>query len=64
MLNPLSEARDQAHILMDASQIHLHWATMGPPGYKTFEEEEVQTTKPEISNLQRYIGTGVVANIL
>ena len=31
ILNFLSEARDQTHILMDASGIHCHWATMGTP---------------------------------
>ena len=29
ILNPLSRARDQIHILMDTSWIHYHWATMG-----------------------------------
>ena len=33
MLKPLSEARDQTAILMDTSQIHLCWATMGTPNY-------------------------------
>ena len=31
ILNPLKEARDQTHILMDTSQIHLHCATTGIP---------------------------------
>ena len=31
ILNPLSEARDRTPILMDPSQIHYHWATMGTP---------------------------------
>ena len=31
ILNPLSEARDQTHILMDISQIRFHCATMGTP---------------------------------
>ena len=31
MLNPLSEARDRTCVLMGASQIHFHWATMGTP---------------------------------
>ena len=31
ILNPLSKARDQNHILMDASQVHFHCATMGTP---------------------------------
>ena len=29
--NPLSEARDRSYVLLDASQIHLCWATMGTP---------------------------------
>ena len=29
ILNPLTEARDQTHILMDTSQARYHWATMG-----------------------------------
>ena len=29
ILNLLSEARDQTCIVMDASQICFHWATMG-----------------------------------
>ena len=32
ILNPLSEAREQTHVLMDPSQIHFHWATTGTPG--------------------------------
>ena len=31
ILNPLSKARDQSFVLMDASWIHFHWATMGTP---------------------------------
>jgi len=31
ILNPLSEARDRTCILMDASQIHFHWATTRTP---------------------------------
>ena len=31
ILNPLSKARDWTYILMDASQIHFRWATMGAP---------------------------------
>ena len=27
ILNPPSEARNRTHILMDASQVHYHWAT-------------------------------------
>ena len=29
ILNPLSEARDRTHILMDTSQAHYRWATLG-----------------------------------
>ena len=31
ILNPLSEARDRTHILMDTSQIRFHWARAGTP---------------------------------
>ena len=31
ILNPLNEARDQIHVLMAPSRIHLHRATMGTP---------------------------------
>ena len=31
ILNPRGEARDQTCILMDASQVNFHWATMGTP---------------------------------
>ena len=31
ILNPLSEARDRTFVLMDASQIRFHCATMGTP---------------------------------
>ena len=29
--NPLNEARDRTRILMNMSQVHIHWATMGTP---------------------------------
>ena len=29
--NPLSETRDQTHILMDTSQINFQWTTVGTP---------------------------------
>ena len=32
ILNPLSEARDWAHVLMDACRILYHWATKPTPG--------------------------------
>ena len=31
ILNPLSKARDWTCVLMDASQIHFHWAMTGTP---------------------------------
>ena len=31
ILNPLSEARDWTHILMDTSQVHYYLATVGTP---------------------------------
>jgi len=31
ILNPLSEARDRTCVLMDASRLRFHWATMGSP---------------------------------
>ena len=40
ILNPLSEARDWNCILMDASQIHFHWAMMGTPQRTFFTELE------------------------
>ena len=33
IFNPLSKAKDQTHILMDTSQVHYHWATMGTPHF-------------------------------
>ena len=33
ILNPLSEARDWTCVLMDANQIHFHWATMETPSF-------------------------------
>ena len=32
IVNPLTDARDQAHILMDTSRTHFCCATMGTPG--------------------------------
>ena len=31
VINPLSGARDQTQILMDTSQVHYCWVTMGTP---------------------------------
>ena len=31
ILNPLSEARDQIHVLMDISWVYYRWATSGTP---------------------------------
>ena len=36
ILNPLGEARDQTHILMDSSQIPFHWTMTGPPAFIFF----------------------------
>ena len=36
ILNPLREARDQTHILMDTHQAHPHWATMGMPTFNLY----------------------------
>ena len=36
ILNQLSKAKDQTCILMDASQIHFHWATTGTPAFHFF----------------------------
>ena len=33
ILNPLSKARDESHILRDTSWVHYHWATMGTPSW-------------------------------
>ena len=37
ILNPLSEARDWTHSLMDTSQIRFHWATTGTPRIDYFK---------------------------
>ena len=37
ILNPLSGARDQTHILRDSSQVHFHEATTGTPGGYCFK---------------------------
>ena len=36
IFNPLSRARDWTHVLMDTSQIHFGWATVGTPGKLRF----------------------------
>ena len=38
ILNPMSGARDQTHILLDTSQVHYHWATVGTPQMGTFQQ--------------------------
>ena len=35
--NPLSEARDQTCVLIDAIQIHFHWAMAGTPNHNFFD---------------------------
>ena len=38
ILNPLNKAKDLTCVLMDTSQVHYHWATMGTPqGHKYFQ---------------------------
>ena len=34
--DPLREAKDQTHILMDTNHIQFHWATMGTPSFVYF----------------------------
>ena len=46
ILNPLTKARDRTCVLVDASQIHFHWATTGTP--------EVGSLKNYIFFLLRY----------
>ena len=36
ILNPLSEARDLTHILMDTSWVHYHWPQQELPRSKNF----------------------------
>ena len=31
ILKPLGKAKDRTHILLDASQVRYHWATVGTP---------------------------------
>ena len=37
MPDPLSEARDQTHILMDTGQIRFHCTTMGTPHHQFYK---------------------------
>ena len=39
ILNPLIEASDRTHVLMDTSQVHFHWATTGTPKYAYFHPQ-------------------------
>ena len=50
ILNPLSKARNQTCVLVDASQICFHWATIGTPckPYFTFHILDLQLTRTEI----------------
>ena len=54
ILNPLIEARDQTCVLMEASQIHFHWAMMGTPKIKTIydflsEKESLEVVAPVLT---------------
>ena len=40
ILNPMSKARDQTHILMDISQVHFYWATMRTPNVHILKQPE------------------------
>ena len=40
-LNPLSEARDQNHVLMNTTQVPFHWARMGTPVNLFFTLQEI-----------------------
>ena len=39
ILNPLSEARDRTHVLMDTSQVHYGCTTVGTPLSLSFKQE-------------------------
>ena len=41
ILNPLREARDGTHILMDPSQFHYHQATTGTPEDMILMDEQI-----------------------
>ena len=43
--NPLSEARDQTHVLMDTSQVHQRWATTRAPAFAAFSVYVTYTCK-------------------
>ena len=45
ILSPLSEARDQTCVLMDTSQIHYHWATLGTSWNFTLSAGKYQKKK-------------------
>ena len=45
LLNPLSKARDQTHILMDTRQVCYRWATMGTPRGWVFIGVQMPTTQ-------------------
>ena len=46
VLNPLSETRDQTHILMDGSRVHHHWAITGTPRICILYHKTLTTALP------------------
>ena len=50
ILNPLSEARDWTHILVNTSRVCYHWATMGTPQFK----QSLNLCKHEKKSISKY----------
>ena len=49
ILNPLSKARDWTCILLDASQVHFHWATMRIP-WQNYFSKKTKTKQWNLTN--------------